>query len=91
MTNQTAAAPATEELIDFEARDHVHQVVDASGTSFLSAMKILPEERREAVFVRHPLLGDLNLVEWVRFHYLHCRHHAREIRDRVRWLEATRE
>jgi hypothetical protein len=50
-----------------------------------------PEERREAVFVRHPLLGDLNLAEWVRFHYLHCRHHAREIRDRVRWLEATRD
>jgi hypothetical protein len=50
-----------------------------------------PEARREDVFVRHPLLGDLNLPEWVRFHYLHCRHHAREIRDRVRWVGATRE
>lgn len=45
-----------------------------------------PRERQLAVFVRHPYLGDLNLPEWVRFHYVHCRHHAPQIRARLRWL-----
>ncbi|NIM49242.1 MAG: DUF1569 domain-containing protein [Gemmatimonadales bacterium] len=44
-----------------------------------------PEERQLQVFVRHPLLGDLNLPEWVRFHYLHNRHHARQMEDRLEW------
>jgi hypothetical protein len=36
-----------------------------------------PEQRQLEVFVRHPIAGDLNLPEWVRFHYVHCRHHAK--------------
>lgn len=44
-----------------------------------------PEERQEAVFLRHPYLGDLNLPEWVRFHYIHCRHHARQIGQLLEW------
>ena len=46
-----------------------------------------PEQRQLEIFVRHPIVGDLNLPEWVRFHYVHCRHHARQIVDRVNWLE----
>jgi hypothetical protein len=46
-----------------------------------------PEQKQTTVFVPHPLLGDLNLPEWVRFHYLHCRHHAGEIDSLLRWLE----
>ncbi len=45
-----------------------------------------PPERQLGIFVRHPYLGDLNLPEWVRFHYVHCRHHARQIEARLRWL-----
>ncbi len=45
-----------------------------------------PSRRQVSVYVGHPLLGDLNLPEWARFHYLHCRHHARQIRDRLAWL-----
>lgn len=47
-----------------------------------------PRERQEAVFVAHPVLGDLNLPEWVRFHYVHCRHHAHQLAVRRRWLAA---
>lgn len=47
-----------------------------------------PSDRQESVFVAHPVLGDLNLPEWVRFHYVHCRHHAHQIRVRLRWLAA---
>lgn len=46
-----------------------------------------PAERQLARFVRHPYLGDLNLPEWVRFHFLHCRHHARQIEARLEWLD----
>ncbi len=49
-----------------------------------------PIERQESLFVRHPLLGDLNLPEWVRFHYLHSRHHARQIAQRLEWVKRER-
>lgn len=39
--------------------------------------------RRHDLFVRHPRLGDLTLEEWMRFHVVHARHHARQIRDRL--------
>lgn len=54
------AAPAGEPPIDFEARAHVHEVVDASGTSFLAAMKILPEERREAMFAIYAFCREID-------------------------------
>jgi len=31
----------------------------------------------------HPLLGPLNVNEWRKFHFLHARHHARQIRERL--------
>lgn len=43
-------------------------------------------ERQQSRFVPHPLLGDLNFPEWVRFHFLHCRHHANEISQRRKWM-----
>jgi DinB superfamily len=45
-----------------------------------------PLERQNEIFVKHPYLGDLNLREWVRFHYVHCRHHARQVQTRLKWL-----
>lgn len=47
----------------------------------------VPPERQTAVFVRHPVLGDLNLAEWVRFFYVHNRHHVHDIDVRRRWLQ----
>jgi len=35
------------------------------------------------LFVKHPVLGDLTLPEWLRFHAWHCAHHARQIRARL--------
>ncbi len=43
---------------------------------------LLPE-RRADLFVKHPRMGDLNVEEWMRFHVIHARHHAKQIRDRV--------
>ncbi len=48
-----------------------------------------PQERQLEVFVRHPIVGDLNLPEWIRFHYVHCRHHARQLERRLAWLRRT--
>lgn len=38
--------------------------------------------RPHDLFVKHPRLGDLTLPEWMRFHLIHCRHHAKQIRAR---------
>jgi len=35
------------------------------------------------VLVKHPRLGELDLGEWLRFHAWHCRHHAKQIRQRL--------
>ena len=44
--------------------------------------ELLPT-RRHDLFVKHPRLGDLTLEEWARFHTVHARHHARQIRARL--------
>jgi hypothetical protein len=41
------------------------------------------EGRGADLFVKHPVLGDLTLPEWLRFHAWHCAHHARQIRTRL--------
>jgi hypothetical protein len=56
---------------------------------FVTMAENWPPEHQLEVFVAHPFLGDLNLPEWVRFHYLHARHHSRQIRDRLKWLRRT--
>jgi hypothetical protein len=43
---------------------------------------LLPE-RRTNLFAKHPRMGDLTVEEWMRFHVIHARHHARQIRERV--------
>jgi hypothetical protein len=48
-----------------------------------------PESRQREVFAKHPYLGDLNLPEWVRFHYVHARHHARQIKERLKRSQQT--
>lgn len=50
----------------------------------------VPPEQQQRIFVRHPVVGDLNLPEWVRFFYVHNRHHAHQIGVRLRWLERQR-
>ena len=39
--------------------------------------------RRSDLFVKHPRFGDLTLEEWMRFHLVHARHHARQIKRRL--------
>jgi hypothetical protein len=43
---------------------------------------LLPE-RRDNLFVKHPRMGDLTVEEWMEFHVIHARHHARQIRKRI--------
>lgn len=43
---------------------------------------LLPRRPRD-LFLRHPRLGDLTIPEWIRFHIIHARHHARQIRQRI--------
>lgn len=39
--------------------------------------------RRADLFVKHPRMGDLTVEEWMHFHVIHARHHARQIRQRL--------
>jgi hypothetical protein len=41
------------------------------------------QRRSHDLFVKHPRLGDLTMAEWLRFHIVHARHHARQIRQRI--------
>lgn len=50
---------------------------------FLRITPDLLPARGEDLFVKHPVLGDLTLPEWLRFHIIHCGHHAAQIRSRV--------
>jgi hypothetical protein len=43
---------------------------------------LLPFRGRD-LFVKNPSLGDLTMEEWIRFHGVHARHHARQIRERL--------
>ena len=45
-----------------------------------------PVERQAEVFVEHPMFGDFNLPEWVRFHFLHSKHHGEQIEERLEWI-----
>jgi uncharacterized protein DUF1569 len=46
--------------------------------------KLLLPARARDLFVKHVRMGDLTLPEWLEFHVIHARHHARQIRDRLR-------
>ncbi len=45
---------------------------------------LLLPARRYDLFVKHPRFGDLTLEEWMRFHVVHCRHHAKQIAARLK-------
>jgi hypothetical protein len=62
----------------------------AAEESFLAGLSVWAQIERELVptrghdlFVKHPRLGDLDIGEWIRFHLIHARHHARQIRQRI--------
>ena len=45
-----------------------------------------PPEQQQNAYAPHPIMGDLNLPEWVRFFYLRCRYYEHKIQARLRWL-----
>jgi hypothetical protein len=47
------------------------------------------EDRKQGTFLPHPVIGELNVPEWVRFHYVHCSLHARQIQKWLIWLGAA--
>ena len=40
--------------------------------------------------IDHPILGPLTADEWRKFHWVHGRHHARQIRERVREVRSQK-
>lgn len=50
---------------------------------FEELARVLLPTRRLDLFVKHPRMGDLTLEEWMAFHVIHARHHAKQIRARL--------
>jgi hypothetical protein len=40
-------------------------------------------------FANHPVLGPLNATQWRRFHYVHTRHHMRQVRALRRRMQLS--
>jgi hypothetical protein len=50
----------------------------------MDAALALAEQRwGRGVIATHFRLGPMSAEEWRKFHYVHCRHHLKQIRDRV--------
>jgi hypothetical protein len=61
---------------------------------FLSTMdlQIAAAEKRwgpSAYIARHPILGPLSADRWRRFHFIHTRHHMRQVRARRQQAKAA--
>ena len=55
----------------------------AGVARFEELARLLLPARRHDLFVKHPRMGDLSLEEWMEFHVIHSRHHAKQIRARL--------
>lgn len=64
-------------------RDAVERQFREAVARFLTLERELLPGRAADLFAKHPVLGDLTLPEWLRFHAWHCDHHARQIRERL--------
>ena len=49
----------------------------------LELAQLLLPARAFDLFVKHPRMGDLTLREWMDFHVVHARHHAKQMRQRM--------
>jgi len=66
------------ELAKAQLRMAVERLSALAGT--------LSPEQQERCFVPHPVIGDLNFPEWVRYLYIQNRHDAQLMGVRMRWL-----
>ena len=48
-------------------------VLDAMGAAAGTRTKVL----------KHPVIGPLSVDQWRKFHWIHTRHHARQILERA--------
>jgi hypothetical protein len=66
------------ELAKAQLRMAVERLIALAGA--------LSPVQQERLFVPHPVIGDLNFPEWVRYLYVQNRHHAQQMGVRMRWL-----
>ncbi|MGH7547470.1 MAG: DinB family protein [Gemmatimonadales bacterium] len=78
-----AEAPAGVRPAERPQRAAVERQFREGFARFLRLERELLPARRSDLFVKHPVLGDLTLPEWLRFHEWHCAHHAKQIRARL--------
>ncbi|HVH10039.1 MAG TPA: DinB family protein [Gemmatimonadales bacterium] len=76
-------APAAVRPAERPDRGAVERQFREGVQRFLTLERELLPARRNDLFVKNPVLGDLTLPEWLAFHVRHCAHHAKQIRTRL--------
>lgn len=64
-------------------RGHAEAHFREGVARFIELAPALLPARTADLFVKHPRFGDLTFEEWMRFHVIHARHHAKQIRARL--------
>lgn len=76
-------APSQSLPAEHPDRAAVDEQFKAGVARFLELERRLLPTRRHDLFVKHPVLGDLTLEEWMHFHVRHAAHHLRQVRARL--------
>jgi hypothetical protein len=73
MTMPVGADPATALSVAVDRLRQMDAALDEAAAKFGPGVKLMD----------HPILGPLSIRQWRRFHWIHTRHHARQILARV--------
>ena len=76
-------APDGTEPADRPDPTAVQRIFRDAHARFLDLEREILPARRVDLFVKHPVLGDLTLEEWMRFHTVHARHHLKQMHHRL--------
>jgi DinB superfamily len=76
-------APQATTPVERPAREEVERLFRQGVERMLALERELLPARGSDLFAKHPIMGDLTLPEWLRFHASHCEHHARQILSRL--------
>jgi len=76
-------APATTTPEPQPDRTATERLLREAVARFAGAADTLLPSRAHDLFLKHPVLGDLNYPEWCRFHERHAAHHLKQLRSRL--------
>jgi len=76
-------APEMTKPMERPDRAAVERKFRESVERFLKLEREILPARAADLYVKHPVLGDLTIPEWMRFHVKHAAHHRKQILERL--------